>query len=261
MIGHALDGDVPPANADDAFDDTDIDVAFLENCALFDVQLDEGFQLARLAPRLLQVIRIAAHCANALTNRLAAVAHDVECLRWLPPGHRQASDQPAFLVGETHDFQRMEQTSATLAQGLRDLDRTQHADIAVIVAAARNGVDVRPDHDHWELRINPLAPADDVAGRVDVHDEPGILHQFLDVLAARDIRRAEGDATDASFGVGAEFREFGDVLLQPLLARGQHSAFTGSEQRCQGGAEEYKESEVSFLRAGWPHVDLTSLQA
>jgi hypothetical protein len=63
----------------------------------------------------------------------------------------------------------------------------------------------------------------------------------------REISRTEGDAADASFGVGAEFRQFGDVLLQPLRARVQGCAFAGSEQRCQGGAEEYKESEVRLL--------------
>ena len=54
MIGDAVDRDVPPANADDAFDDADIDVAFIENCALLDVQLDERLRArpacAGLAP-------------------------------------------------------------------------------------------------------------------------------------------------------------------------------------------------------------------
>ena len=38
-----------------------------------------------------------------------------------------------------------------------------------------------------------------------------------DVRAACDISRAEGDAADTYYGVGAEFRQFGDVLLQPLV--------------------------------------------
>ena len=46
----------------------------------------------------------------------------------------------------------MLQANAALLQRLRDFDRADHADVAVVVAAARHGVDVRADQDRRQLR-------------------------------------------------------------------------------------------------------------
>jgi hypothetical protein len=147
MVRHAFDGDVPPTNADDAFDDADIDIALVENRALFDVQLDVRFQVARLATRIGQSIGIAADRPDAVANGLAAVALDIECVRLEMTGHCHATDRAALLVREYDDFERMLQANAALLQRPCNFDRSDHADVAVVVAAARHGVDVRADHD------------------------------------------------------------------------------------------------------------------
>ena len=48
VIREALDRDVPPADADDAFDDADVDLLSVEHAALFDVQLEVGADVARV---------------------------------------------------------------------------------------------------------------------------------------------------------------------------------------------------------------------
>src|SRR5688572_18593917 len=101
MIGHSADRDVPPVNADDAFDDPDVDLALVEDRALLDVQLDEGLEVARLAARLRESLWITADCPYALADRLAAVTHDIERRRVELADHRETSDEPAFLIGET----------------------------------------------------------------------------------------------------------------------------------------------------------------
>src|SRR5690606_7115944 len=130
-----------------------------------------------------------------------AVAHLVEMVLLEPDRHRDAADEPAFLVGETDDLQRMPGRNVVLLEYLGDFDGADHADVAVVVAAAGHGVDVRAEHDHGQAGLAAFAAPDEVAGCVDAHLEPGLAHQFLDVFAARDIGIAEGDAADAAFRV------------------------------------------------------------
>ena len=53
MIRKANDRDIPPADADDTFNDTDIDILLVEKPALLDMQLDKCFELIRRTPCLL----------------------------------------------------------------------------------------------------------------------------------------------------------------------------------------------------------------
>ena len=54
--------------------------------------------------------------------------------------HREAADRSALLVREIDDLERMLETDAAFLQDLRNFDRTDHADVAVVVAAARHRV-------------------------------------------------------------------------------------------------------------------------
>ena len=54
---------VPPAYADDAFDDADVRPACIQDAALLDVQFDVGQQLVRPALRLAEAIGVTAHRA------------------------------------------------------------------------------------------------------------------------------------------------------------------------------------------------------
>ena len=46
MICKAVNRDIPPANADNTFDDADIDILFMQDCALLDVQFNECFEFS-----------------------------------------------------------------------------------------------------------------------------------------------------------------------------------------------------------------------
>ena len=147
------------------------------------------------------------------------MADDVERSGADSASHRLAADDPAFLVGEDDELERMSRDDIVLTQQLRHLDGAQHAHVAVVVAALRDGVDVRPGHDHGQRRIGAGTTSDDVACRVDAHLEPGIPHQRHDVFAAGDIRVAERHAADAARRIGAEASERLDAFLEALGVR------------------------------------------
>ena len=63
MIGKALDRYVPPANADNTFDDTDVDVFLIEECALLDMQFNERQRFAGLSLRKIETVGIATDVA------------------------------------------------------------------------------------------------------------------------------------------------------------------------------------------------------
>ena len=91
-----------------------------------------------------------------------------------------------------------------LFQRLRDFDRRKRANIAVIVAAHGNRIDMRADQKRLERRIRAGACADDVSGGVDVNVEPGFFHQGNGIIAALEIGVRVGHPADAALRVGAE---------------------------------------------------------
>src|SRR5262245_32860957 len=121
-----------------------------------------------------------------------------------PSRHRETADEAAFLVREVHDLERMAQADSVLLQALRDLDRAEHADVPVVVAAGGYRVRVRAEEYRGQLRIAPLAPTDDVTCGVDTDGESRVAHELRDVRAPGDIRVAEGEPAHAALGVGAE---------------------------------------------------------
>lgn len=58
MIRKAFDRNFPPADADDAFDDADIDFLIMEDCTLLNVQLNECPELSRPALSQVETIRL-----------------------------------------------------------------------------------------------------------------------------------------------------------------------------------------------------------
>ena len=187
---------------------------FVEDRALLDMKLDECGDRPGCAARLSEARGIATDCADAIADLESAVTDDVERGSAQAAGHRLAADRAAFLVGEDDELEGMARRDAVRAQQLRHLDGAEHADIAVVVAALRNGVDVGARHDHGQRRVRALAASDDVSGRVDAHVEPGVPHQRLHVFPAGDVGGAERDAAHAAFGVGAEAAELMDAALE-----------------------------------------------
>ena len=178
MIGEALDGDVPLANADDSLDDADVDLVAVERAPLLDVQFEVGKDVALAATRAREVVGIAAEEGDAVADRLAAAAHGRELGGGEIGRHRVTPPEAPLFILEDHDFNRMVRHHALLAERLRHLDRPHGADVAIVVAPFGHGVDVRPEEDRLERRIGPSAAADDVAGGVDGDIELGVAHEF-----------------------------------------------------------------------------------
>ncbi|MEX2150518.1 MAG: hypothetical protein WD793_09885 [Steroidobacteraceae bacterium] len=216
MIGDAFDRHVPPSDADDPFHDADIDAGLIQDGSLLDVQLDKGLQLARLAMRQRQPIRIAADGADPVADGHAAMADDIEGLRADAAGHRLAADHAAFLVRETDDLQRMARHNPLFAQQPGDFDGANDADVTVVVTALRNGIDMRSRHDHGQVRVATIAAADEIAGRVDPHVESRLPHQLFDVLTPGDVGGTVGEPADTAFRIGAKGRQLGDVPFDAL---------------------------------------------
>ena len=104
--------------------------------------------------------------------------------------------------------------------------------------------------------VAAVAPADDVAGGVDAHDEPRVLHELLDVLAARDVGVAERDAAHSAFGVGAELRQLGDVLLDAVGVDGWRPRLVRGERR-RGQAQETEDREAEVAHGLTISVELS----
>ena len=250
MVGHTLDRDVPPADAHDALDDADLDASFVENRALLDVQFQISLDIVRPAPCGVESGWIAAHGANSVTDRQAAVAHQAECIRANRSGHRLASEGAAFFVGETHDLERMTRRNSMLAEEGCGLDRADDADVAVVVATLRYGIDVRAEDDHGQFGIGPLEPPDDVAGRVDPNCEARVAHEFLDVFTTRQIRGAECHATDAAIRVGSEFCQCLDAPFDPACVSERQLI---RQSRCDGRRQAREQHHPEFHVHPLPH--------
>src|SRR5918999_2196178 len=107
MVREALDRDVPPVDADDAFDDADVDPLGVEKAALLDVQLEVGGNVAALAADARHAIRIATDEPDPVADGPSAPADEIE----LPLGEVTAqgptSDQAALLILEDDDLERV----------------------------------------------------------------------------------------------------------------------------------------------------------
>ena len=142
------------------------------------------------------------------------MADDVECGSAETAGHGLAAHRSTFLVGEDDELERMARLDSSIAKQFRHLDGAEDADVAVVVAALRHGVDVGSRHDHGQRRIGSGAASEDVARRVDAHLEPGVPHQRFDELPAGDVGGAERDAAHAALGIGAKAAECLDARLE-----------------------------------------------
>ncbi len=180
------------------------------------MQLDERQEIARLFLGEIEAVRVAADRANTLPDRQAAVTHDLERAVSQLADHGATARQSTLLVSEDDDLERVSRRNTVVVEQTDRLDRTDDADLAVVVAAARYGIDVRTEHDHGKTFIPALAPADDVAGGVDAHLEAQLAHQVHDVGAAGKVCLAVGDAADATLGICPEFGQGLDPLLHAL---------------------------------------------
>ena len=202
-------------------DDADVDLLLFERPALLDVQLDVGRDVAALANGRFQAIGIAADERDAVARDLAAARRQRERGRLELSGHRAAADRAALLVLKHDDFDRMPQRDVALGERLRDLDRRERSDVAVVVAAVGHRVDVRSEEQRLARRVRAGAPSEDVPRRVDPHLETRGSHQARDVLAAQPIRRAVGQPRHAAVRVLAELGQLGKMTIDAIAIDGR----------------------------------------
>ena len=95
-----------------------------------------------------------------------------------------ATDRATLFVLEEDDLQRMAKRSVFFVQHLRDFNRRNGADIAVVIAAHWHGINVGTDQQRLQRRLTARACANDVPGGIDVDIEPGFFHQCDGIIAA-----------------------------------------------------------------------------
>jgi hypothetical protein len=78
VICKSFDGDVPPVDANDSFNHSDVYLFTVENSALFDVQFEISSNVALLSSHLGKPRDVSADKLYSFANRFAAAANKVE---------------------------------------------------------------------------------------------------------------------------------------------------------------------------------------
>jgi hypothetical protein len=106
-----------------------------------------------------------------------------------------------------------------LGQRLRDLDRRGGSDLSVVVAAAGDRIDVRPEEQRVERRVASGATADDVPAKSMLGSSfAARIHSMTFARAAFVRRRCAPRATRRPLWVLAEFAERGEVRVDARSA-------------------------------------------
>ena len=216
VVRAASDGHVPAFDADDAFDDPDVDGALVQDRSLLDMKLEVRRNVARPAPGLVEPPRIATDECDALAERLFGVGRLVELVVGELTRHRAASGLAVLLVLEDDDFEWMPRRDPGVLERLRDFDRRHRADLTIIVPAMRYGVRVGPEHERRQIRIDSPAPPENVAGMIDRHIEPRLPHESHGVSPSFEIGVAIGHAVDPALRRPSKPREFRKGAVQSL---------------------------------------------
>ena len=117
-------------------------------------------------------------------------------------------------------MQRVTIAVATLGEDVCDLHGRAGSDIAVVVAALGDGIDVRAEDDGERTGSRTGSHAEDVADRIDSDREARFPHQVHHEAATGDVGIAERHTADAALRIRAELGEVGEVLVH---ARAVHA--------------------------------------
>jgi hypothetical protein len=176
MIGLTLKYDFDPPDADDRCYDPDIERAGFKHDALLDMQFQKRLDIA--APGLREAVGIPADAIQRIAQGLAAGFSETEHPAIEQARHAAAADTGKSIFTrlfgqEIDDFDTVRGANAGIAKSPHDLEPGNHAGNPVETSPGRNGVAVRADRDHTKRGIGALKTADQVAGGVDPHGQPG----------------------------------------------------------------------------------------
>ena len=134
VVGHALHGDVPAHDADDALHHADVDAVGFHDRALLDVQLEEGGDGPWLAAGVREPVRVPAQAPQPFPDRVARGGLDVAFERQELSGEDAAARLAAFLVGEDGHFEGVAGAMAGFGEPGRGLQGGHRPDLAIEIA-------------------------------------------------------------------------------------------------------------------------------
>jgi hypothetical protein len=237
VIGEAFDRNLRVQDADDALDHADIDLLLLERAALLDVQLEVAGDAAGLALHLRYLRGIAADESDPIADSLATLGDSVEQLFVEAGADGMAADGAALFVLKNDDLQRMTKSDVLLVDNLRDFDGGERSDVAVVIAAFRDRVNVRADDQRLERGVRARARADDVSSGIDGYVKAGLAHQTDCILPALPVGLGICDAAHSALRICTVARERLEVTHDPWSL---HAQLPGV---CLSVSEEWQEQK------------------
>ena len=198
-------------------DDPDVDRLVLQDRALLDVQLEEGMHgmgadglLALKADPLEFVPQRLAFAVLARISQFLGV-NAGEHAR----GNHRRGVARAFFVGPVGDFDRPPRPDVEVVERTHDLERAEHSERAVELAAGRLGVEMAAHHHGGERIVRAGAAREHVAHLVDRDRAAGGLAPFPEQLARLTVEIGQRQALNAALRRGADFRHFHERIPEP----------------------------------------------
>src|SRR5689334_7309821 len=115
-----------------------------------------------------------------------------------------AADRAAFFILKNDYFKRMAERDVSLSKSLCNFNGRERANVAIIVAAHGDRINVRTNQQRLERRVASGASAYDVSRGINVHIKPGFFHESHGVIAALEISFRIGNAAHSALRIGAE---------------------------------------------------------
>ena len=128
-----------------------------------------------------------------------------------------------ILILINYNGNRAVRADAGVFQGLDDFEAGEDAVVAVADAAGADGVDVRANHDRWQVGCAGI-DAGNVADFINADAHAERLHFADDVIAAEFVFGDRGKAAATAAGQGTEFAECEQVVQQAFAVDTQFFA-------------------------------------
>src|ERR1700677_463402 len=120
-----------------------------------------------------------------------------------------------FLVGQVGDFNRPPGAYVEVVERTHNLERAEHSERAVELAAGRLGVEMAAHHYGSERIVLAWPTREHVAHLVDGDRATGGLAPFSEQLARLTVEIGQRQALDTALGRGADFRHFHERIPEP----------------------------------------------
>ena len=231
VVLESADVHLETVDPDDAFHDRDPAALPFQIPALLDVEFEDGPHRSRVEDGALQPPGVESVALDPLVEAEPVFAHPVQLAVVDGAGGRPAPEEAvpevgALLVAPDDHFQRVAGLDPLLAEGPQHLERSQHAEGSVVVAALRNSVEVGAEEDRGKGLLSLAAP-EEVAGGIGAHPESGAFHLARDPGAGREFFLRKGEAVRAAAGMRAEAGERDEGIAEACGIDAERSLVRG----------------------------------